>query len=93
MDWYALPSRSTAEIPSAKETLQLVPLTPTALENKVGIPEEQSKLTYLYRWHVGETDADPQVQSWNSILLALYSAAFLFFSRKTKASHSAADTC
>ncbi|KAL4767848.1 MFS transporter [Aspergillus nidulans var. acristatus] len=39
----------------------LVPLTPTALENKVGIPEEQ-------------------IQSWNSILLALYSAAFLLFS-------------
>ncbi|KAL4971929.1 MFS transporter [Aspergillus desertorum] len=39
----------------------LVPLTPTALEHRVGIPEEQ-------------------IQSWTSILLALYSAAFLFFS-------------
>ncbi|KAL2838546.1 major facilitator superfamily domain-containing protein [Aspergillus pseudoustus] len=39
----------------------LVPVTPTALKSKLGIPEDE-------------------IQSWTSILLALYSAAFLVFS-------------
>ncbi|KAL4861210.1 hypothetical protein BDV12DRAFT_208259 [Aspergillus spectabilis] len=39
----------------------LVPMTPTALEHKLGMPENE-------------------IQSWTSILLALYSAAFLLSS-------------
>lgn len=93
MDWYALPSRSPAEIPSAKETLQLVPLTPTALENKVGIPEEQSKLTY---------STDGTLARLTQILKFNHGTRFSWpctrppsysFLVRQEHPHSAADTC
>lgn len=67
------------------DNLEIVPVTPTALERKVGFSVDQSTsmssnlpLSAVTNWIFYLT-----VQTWTSILLALYSAALLAFSRES----------
>lgn len=68
-------------------TIQIVPVAPTAMHKRVGLSENEGMRSFLSRvniwvYYLSGSNLLISEQSWTSILLALYGAALLAASRE-----------